>query len=80
MPRTLNTKPTVPVRRKRPASKSEALEKSLLPATGNVSVTVNVVWPGEVSAPSKELPSQVNPWIEKIIRYCLDKIWTIFRS
>ncbi len=80
MPRTSKTKPAVQVRRKKLTNKGEAFEKSSLPTTGNVSVTVNFVWPSEMSAAPKELPSPISPWIAKIARYCLDKIWTIFRS
>lgn len=79
MSRTSKTKPAVPVRKKKPTSKGEALEKSLLPTTGNVSVTVNVIWPSEASAAPKELSSVVGPWIWTIIRHCLNKVWMIFR-
>lgn len=80
MPRTSRIKSTVPVRRKKPASKTEAIVTSSLPATGNLSVTVNVIWPSEAGAASNGLSSLVGPWVGKTIHYCIGKLWMFFRS
>ena len=79
MPRTSKPKHAGPVRRKKLTNKGEPSEKSSLPMTGNVSVTVNLVWPTQVSAARKEVSNVVSLWIWKIIRLCLDKVWMIFR-
>ena len=74
MSRTSKTNSAAAARRKRSASKDGA-ERTLLPNTGNVSVTINVVWPDGLRSASQESSSPI--W--KFIRYCLDKVWALFR-
>ena len=78
MSRTSKTNSAARHRSKRSASKGGGNERTLLPNAGNVSVTINVVWPDGGRSAAQEA-SSVGPLIWKAMRYCLDKLWALFR-